>query len=66
MSIPDEMEGGELDCQGEAFCRGDVIANITPEGIELRFPVGLAPPQLISVSITDRTAVPVSSNSRTF
>ena len=36
---PDEMEGGELDCQGEAFCRGDVIANITPEGIELRFPV---------------------------
>ncbi len=39
VSIPDEMEGGELDCQGEAFCRGDVIANITPEGIELRFPV---------------------------
>lgn len=39
VSIPDEQEGGELDCQGEAFCRGDVIANITPDGIELRFPV---------------------------
>ncbi len=39
ISIPDEMEEGGLDCQGEACCRGDVIANITPEGIELRFPV---------------------------
>lgn len=39
VSIPDELEGGELDCQGEASCRGDIIANITPEGIELRFPV---------------------------
>ena len=31
VSIPDELEGGELDCQGEASCRGDIIANITPE-----------------------------------
>ena len=37
VSIPDEEDGG--DCQAEAFCRGDVIANITPEGVELRFPV---------------------------
>ena len=38
-SIPDEAADEGLDCQGEAFCRGDIIANITPEGIELRFPV---------------------------
>ena len=31
-----------MDCEGEAACRGDVIANITPEGIELRFPVECA------------------------
>jgi len=39
VSIPDDGEGDGLDCQGEAACCGDVIANITPEGIELRFPV---------------------------
>ena len=39
VTIPDELEGGALDCRAEAFCRGDVIANITPEGVELRFPV---------------------------
>ena len=40
--IPAELEGGGMDCEGEAACRGDVIANITPEGIELRFPVECA------------------------
>lgn len=39
VSIPDEAESGELDSRAEASCRGDVIANITPEGVELRFPV---------------------------
>ena len=39
VSIPDETEGGGLESRGEAFCRGDVIANITPEGVELRFTV---------------------------
>ena len=39
ISVPDELEGGELDCQAQAACRGDVIANITPEGVELRFPI---------------------------
>ncbi len=42
VSIPAELEGGGLECQAEAFCRGDVIANITPEGVELRFPVECA------------------------
>ena len=39
VSIPDEAVGSGLECHGEAFCRGDVIANITPEGVELRFTV---------------------------
>ena len=39
VSVPDDLEGGQLDCRGEAACRGDIIANITPEGIELRFPI---------------------------
>lgn len=39
VSVPDETEDSGLECRGEAFCRGDVIANITPEGIELRFTV---------------------------
>lgn len=39
VSIPDEAEDGGMDSRGEAFCRGDVIANITPEGVELRFTV---------------------------
>lgn len=39
VSVPAELEGGGLDCHAKAGCRGDVIANITPEGIELRFPV---------------------------
>lgn len=38
-AIPAELEGDGMECEGEAACRGDVIANITPEGIELRFPV---------------------------
>ena len=39
VSVPDDLEDDGLDCQAKAFCRGDVIANITPEGVELRFTV---------------------------
>lgn len=38
-SVPAELESDGMECEAEAACRGDVIANITPEGIELRFPV---------------------------
>ena len=41
-AIPAELESGDLDCEAEASCHGDVIVNITPEGIELRFPVECA------------------------
>lgn len=41
VAVPTELpEGSEQpDCQAEAACHGDVIANIMPEGIELRFPL---------------------------
>lgn len=35
-------DGDKADVQAEAACHGDVIANIMPEGIELRFPVECA------------------------
>ena len=41
-AIPTELPEGETDCQAEAACHGDVIANIMPEGIELRFPLECA------------------------
>ncbi|MDE7220553.1 MAG: DUF3794 domain-containing protein [Oscillospiraceae bacterium] len=41
-AVSAELEGDGMDCEGEAACQGDVIANITPEGIELRFPVECA------------------------
>ena len=36
--LPDGAPAGE-DCLAESVCLGDVIANIMPEGIELRFPL---------------------------
>ena len=39
VSCPAEMPGELAGCQGEAACHGDVITNIMPEGIELRFPL---------------------------
>lgn len=39
VALPAELEGEEPVCEGEAACRGDVIANIMPEGVELRFPI---------------------------
>ena len=42
VSLPAEAVGEDLECSAEASCRGDVIANIMPEGIELRFPVECA------------------------
>lgn len=41
VTVPTDLpEGGEEpECQAEAVCHGDVIANIMPEGIELRFPL---------------------------
>lgn len=38
-AIPAELESGGWECEAKAACRGDIITNITPEGIELRFPV---------------------------
>ena len=42
-SCPAEMPDGGLvseeSCQAEAACRGDIITNIMPEGIELRLPL---------------------------
>lgn len=44
VSLPTDLpqEGEEPACQAEAACHGDVIANIMPEGIELRFPLECA------------------------
>ncbi|MDE7262536.1 MAG: DUF3794 domain-containing protein [Oscillospiraceae bacterium] len=39
VSLPAELEGEGLECAAEAVCHGDVITNIMPEGIELRFPI---------------------------
>lgn len=43
-ALPAELpeSGEEPDCQAEAACHGDIIANIMPEGIELRFPIECA------------------------
>lgn len=38
-ALPAELEGEGMECIAEAACHGDVIANIMPEGIELRFPI---------------------------
>jgi len=37
--LPEAGMEDEDDCQAEAACHGDVITNIMPEGIELRFPL---------------------------
>ncbi len=37
--MPDGSPASEDRCQAEAACRGDVITNIMPEGIELRLPL---------------------------
>lgn len=37
--MPDGSPAAEEGCQAEAACQGDVIANIMPEGIELRLPL---------------------------
>ena len=44
VSLPTDLpqEGEEPECQAEAACHGDVIANIMPEGVELRFPLECA------------------------
>ena len=44
VSLPTDLpqEGEAPACQAEAACHGDVIANIMPEGIELRFPLECA------------------------
>lgn len=44
VTVPTDLpEGGEEpECQAETACHGDVIANIMPEGIELRFPIECA------------------------
>ena len=39
VSLPAELEGDGQECSAEASCHGDVITNIMPEGIELRFPI---------------------------
>jgi len=39
VSVPAELEDAGVECTAEAACHGDVIANIMPEGIELRFPL---------------------------
>lgn len=42
VTLPAELEGDDMDCTGSAYCHGDIIANIMPEGIELRFPLECA------------------------
>ena len=42
VSLPAELENDRLECTAEAVCHGDVITNIMPEGIELRFPIECA------------------------
>ncbi len=37
--MPDGSSASEESCQAEAACKGDVITNIMPEGIELRLPL---------------------------
>jgi len=36
------VKGEGVECEAEAACRGDIIANILPEGIELRAPLECA------------------------
>ena len=44
VTLPAEAAGAgeDAECQAEAACHGDIIANIMPEGIELRFPIECA------------------------
>ncbi|MDE7242634.1 MAG: DUF3794 domain-containing protein [Oscillospiraceae bacterium] len=37
--VSGELPEGSPAAEGEAACHGDIITNITPEGIELRFPL---------------------------
>ena len=52
VTLPAEAAGAgeDAECQAEAACHGDIIANIMPEGIELRFPIECA----ISTSVRRR------------
>jgi len=42
VTCPMEEAGEGVECEAEAACRGDIIANILPEGIELRAPLECA------------------------
>lgn len=42
VSCPADLPAGGEELQAEDVCHGDVIANIMPEGIELRFPIECA------------------------
>ena len=45
VTCPMEEAGEGVECEAEAACRGDIIANILPEGIELRAPLECAAPR---------------------